>query len=258
MALVLYLAACGAPVGTAPVVRYGWSDLATLRWEHATSRALAVEKYLGILGTSQTQLHVSVIQHTQHRGPAVIHDHDAAFVFSREGVHVLTMRDGRTRRVPPLDGASEGDVGPYTHTVEGDTNIWYSIALRTPAATADEVGAVVGSTVLYATPTLPVRAHQMHGGVLRLVELQGGGATAIRTPAEALAVYVLAGRPSLHTSASASQRLGPGDGAYFVSDQPSQWTLETGTTAQVLEFYIGPTGDSTETGRYMYERSGWP
>jgi hypothetical protein len=83
MLVVLALAAiaisCAAPALPAAPTSYGWSDLGTLHWDRATSRTLAAEKYLGILGTSNTMVQVSIVEHVQQSGEVLTHDHGVRF-----------------------------------------------------------------------------------------------------------------------------------------------------------------------------------
>lgn len=259
VALVI-LIAC-RPVNVEPrATSYGWSDSGTIHWEGGESRLLAQEKFLGVMGTSATLLHVSFVVHEQTVPVAVSHQHGQAFVVSLTGTHVLSLSDGRVLRIAPLQAASERlDFGPYRHSVEGENNSWLSVALRSPEATMAELTVFPSSSRLaYDTPPLPIGAHRQNGAAVRLVELKSGGATGIRRPVGVLVIYVLEGVLDLRRGARSGETVRAGEGRYLRPGEASRWVNTGPVTARVLEIYVADSGDSSAPGVYLEELVKWP
>lgn len=237
---------------------YGWGDRETIRWDRAESRYLSADKFRGILGSSSTELQVSLVSHMQSPDDPLSHQHGAAFVLNLHGTHVVTFV-GRVVTLGPFEAVNEElGVGPYLHRADGGIDLWYSIALRTSEATAVEIAAMPGSELKYATAMLPTTAHESNGGMLRLVTIEPGGSSSIRRPEGVLVAFVLDGDPSIRTGSSRIERIPSGAGRWYTAEQPTQWINDSRGPAHVLERYVAHTGDAFRPGIYVRELKAWP
>jgi hypothetical protein len=237
-------------------------QIADLKWNGATSRPLAFDKYSGPLGTSATPLYVRFLEHVQPPGAVVTHEHLGELLYGLQGEQVLQQRiDERTfdSRLKATEGGNVVHVTPtFAHehrNTGGGTHRWISIAIRSLEQPASAEFLFPDDRVLFATPHLPeLGGHVGYGHALHLVRIEPRGRTAIHRPTTLLVVYVLEGEAEIRYSRGTNKNLRAGEGAHFWAPHAVEIAAVGAQPTALLEYFATRLGDSV----YQEELRRWP